>query len=157
MEQSWATFARSAIRTPRRTRCWRGTSVKVCAWASAASWSPAVARERLLSAVNGARDRVVFTEGGQDPREQLSFLRKLFAAARAAGERVRVAGCMRWALAKGYSLEQVMEYEARLDALIRRYSASVLCVYHVGHFSSDAVRRALKTHPDAVRHPLVAA
>jgi DNA-binding MarR family transcriptional regulator len=119
--------------------------------------APAAAREKLLSAVNGARDRVVFFEGGQDPRAQLSFLKKLFAAARAAGERVRVAGCMRWTLAKGYSLDQVMEYEARLDALIRRYSASVLCVYHVGHFSSDAVRRALKTHPDAVRHPLVAA
>lgn len=113
--------------------------------------APRDSAEEVLNILLASRKRdmpFVF-EGLDPPHEHIAFLNGLFKEAKAAGQGVRLAADMRWALEKGFKPEELKDLEHKVDRLAARYSANVLCVYDVRHFDSPALLQALAAHPEA--------
>jgi len=93
--------------------------------------------------------------GGENSAESmLEFFRPVFEEARAAGTAIRVVGDMYWAHAK-MDFDTLMDFEARVDPLLRRFRVTALCQYDVRRFSGQQLLRALKCHRDTGRYPLM--
>lgn len=67
----------------------------------------------------------------------------------------RSAGEMSWVLQTDTSPEEMVEYEARLNEIIRDRWAILLCQYNDEKFPADIVQKILATHPIAVVEDLV--
>jgi MEDS: MEthanogen/methylotroph, DcmR Sensory domain len=107
----------------------------------------------------GARRRplagqLILSGGEKSPESMLEFFRPVFEEARAAGKAVHLVGNMYWAHGK-MDFDTLMDFEARVDALLRRFHVEALCQYDVRRFSGPQVLRALKCHPDTGRYPLM--
>jgi hypothetical protein len=63
-----------------------------------------------------------------------------FAFARAVGE-------MTWALLQMPGVEELVEYEARLNRFLPCYPQVILCLYELDRFSGEVLVDVLKTHP----------
>ena len=59
----------------------------------------------------------------------------------------RAIGNMEWALEDRPGVEDLVEYEARLNYILPRYKDPVICVYDIAKFSGDVVVDILRTHP----------
>jgi hypothetical protein len=59
----------------------------------------------------------------------------------------RAVGEMTWALSKLPGVDELMQYEARLNRFLPRYPQVILCLYELGRFSGEVLVDALKTHP----------
>jgi hypothetical protein len=59
----------------------------------------------------------------------------------------RSIGHMGWALQKPPGLDDLVEYEARLNYVLPRYKDPVICVYDVTKFGGDVIVDILRTHP----------
>jgi hypothetical protein len=44
-------------------------------------------------------------------------------------------------------VDNVIEFEARVNDVGRHHDDAVICTYHLGHFSGDAVIDIMRTHP----------
>jgi MEDS: MEthanogen/methylotroph, DcmR Sensory domain len=65
-------------------------------------------------------------------------------------KRVRTCGDMSWALREMPGTDELMEYEARVNQLTRKYDCTLMCAYDVNRFSGKAVMDVLATHPMVV-------
>ncbi|MGD9526492.1 MEDS domain-containing protein [Pseudonocardia sp.] len=63
-----------------------------------------------------------------------------FSFARAVGE-------MTWALRQAPGVEELIEYESRLNRYLPRYPQVILCLYELDRFSGEVLVDVLKTHP----------
>ena len=63
------------------------------------------------------------------------------------GRRARGAGVMDWACHGGADTKELMEYESRVNFLIERYQATLLCVYDINEISGRMMMELLATHP----------
>jgi hypothetical protein len=63
------------------------------------------------------------------------------------GRRARGAGAMDWALHGKADTRELMEYEARVNFLITKYDATLLCVYDINEISGRMLMDLLLTHP----------
>jgi len=59
----------------------------------------------------------------------------------------RVVCRMDWALGDQSRIQSVIEFESRVNDVWRRYDDAVICTYHLGQFSGDAVIDIMRTHP----------
>jgi DcmR-like sensory protein len=59
----------------------------------------------------------------------------------------RAIGHMEWALEDRPGVEDLVEYEARLNYILPRYRDPVICVYDIAKFSGDVIVDILRTHP----------
>ncbi len=59
----------------------------------------------------------------------------------------RSIGHMEWALEDLPGVEDLVEYEARLNYMLPRYDDPVICVYDLSRFSGAVVVDILRTHP----------
>lgn len=59
----------------------------------------------------------------------------------------RSIGHMEWALEEPPGVEDLVEYEARLNYVLPRYKDPVICVYDITKFSGDVIVDILRTHP----------
>jgi hypothetical protein len=59
----------------------------------------------------------------------------------------RIMGHMEWALVGLPGVEDLMEYETRVNQLIPKYEDTVICTYDLSKFGADVVIHALRTHP----------
>ena len=59
----------------------------------------------------------------------------------------RIVCRMDWARESRGLLDNVIEFEARVNDVWRRHDDAVICTYHLGQFSGDAVIDIMRTHP----------
>jgi DcmR-like sensory protein len=62
----------------------------------------------------------------------------------------RAIGHMEWALEDRPGVEDLLEYEARLNYILPRYKDPVICVYDIARFSGAVIVDILRTHPMVV-------
>lgn len=62
----------------------------------------------------------------------------------------RSIGNMEWALEDLPGVDDLVEYEARLNYMLPRYKDPVICVYDISKFTGAAVLDILRTHPMVV-------
>jgi hypothetical protein len=78
----------------------------------------------------------------------LSHIEEILRSDEAAGRPpTRVVAHMEWALLDKPGVEDLVEYEARADALLRKYRAPVICTYDLTKFGANVVMDVLRTHP----------
>ena len=59
----------------------------------------------------------------------------------------RIVAHMEWALLDKPGVNDLIEYEARADHLLRKYHDPVICAYDVSKFSASVAMDVLRTHP----------
>jgi hypothetical protein len=59
----------------------------------------------------------------------------------------RIVCRMDWAIGDQSRLENVIEFESRVNNLWRHHDDAVICTYHLGKFGGDAIIDILRTHP----------
>lgn len=59
----------------------------------------------------------------------------------------RIVCRMDWASGDQSRIDDVIEFESRVDEVWRRYNDAVICTYHLGQLSGDAVIDIMRTHP----------
>ena len=62
----------------------------------------------------------------------------------------RICCRMDWAVESGSHVDDVIEFESRVNELWRRREDAVICTYHLGKFGGDAVVDIMRTHPMVV-------
>jgi hypothetical protein len=59
----------------------------------------------------------------------------------------RICCRMDWAVEDGSHVDDVIEFESRVNEVWRRHDDAVICTYHLGKFGGDAVIDIMRTHP----------
>jgi MEDS: MEthanogen/methylotroph, DcmR Sensory domain len=59
----------------------------------------------------------------------------------------RIVCRMDWAAESRVFVDNVIEFESRVNDVWRHHDDAVICMYHFGQFSGDAVVDILRTHP----------
>jgi hypothetical protein len=83
-----------------------------------------------------------------DQDGMLALIEKLFQSGAAAGYALtRLVGHMQWALLDKPGVNNVLEYEARLNYLLPKYNDPVICTYDLSKFGASVVMYIMRTHP----------
>jgi hypothetical protein len=92
-----------------------------------------------------------YLEEGDDvlPR-LLDFLRATLARAKAENHCLRTWGEMNWVRHGTMPIEDVLEYEARVNELLPDFECSMVCVYDLAYTPTALVTDVLATHPFAI-------
>ena len=89
--------------------------------------------------------------GWFDQRAMLAYAEEVLAGARSQGYRhTRWLANMAWALEERRGVGDLVEYCARLNLVIPKYSATVICTYDLARFTAAQVIDVLRSHPLAV-------
>ena len=59
----------------------------------------------------------------------------------------RICCRMDWAAEGQFHVDNVIEFESRVNDVWRQHDDAVICTYHLGDFSGDAVIDIMRTHP----------
>ena len=59
----------------------------------------------------------------------------------------RICCRMDWAVEDRSHVDDVIEFESRVNDVWRRHDDAVICTYHLGQFGGDAVIDIMRTHP----------
>ena len=62
----------------------------------------------------------------------------------------RVCCRMDWAVEDQSHVDDVIEFESRVNDVWRRHEDAVICTYHLGQFTGEAVIDIMRTHPMVV-------
>jgi hypothetical protein len=91
----------------------------------------------------------VYLAGGRfDQHRMLTAVDDVFAAGRTAGyPDMRVTGEMGWALEGRPGSEQLVEYEARVNAVLARNQQPAVCIYDTAELSGSMMMDILRAHP----------
>ena len=83
-----------------------------------------------------------------DQDAMLALLEKLLGAAGAAGYRAtRVLAHMEWALLDKPGVDDLLEYETRVNYVLPKYDDPVICSYDLSRFGAHVAVDILRTHP----------
>jgi DNA-binding MarR family transcriptional regulator len=119
--------------------------------------APAAIQQEILDGLphrRRAAEQLLVSAGQDSGDAQLAFYRRLAKEARQAGQNLCIAGDASWALSRDFSVDELFDYECRLDILARKKSLTVLCVYDTRDFSGGDFLKAVKCHRDHARHPI---
>lgn len=91
----------------------------------------------------------VYLEGGRFDRHQmLAAVDNAFAAGRAAGySDMRLTGEMGWAFEGRSGSEHLVEYDARVNAVLTRNEQPAVCIYDTAELSGRLTMDILRAHP----------
>jgi hypothetical protein len=90
-------------------------------------------------------------DGRFDPDRMLTVFEQLAGSAASEGfHRSRIVCRMDWASDKGALIGDVIEFEARVNEVWSRHDDAVICTYHLGQLTGDAVIDIMRTHPMAI-------
>jgi hypothetical protein len=67
------------------------------------------------------------------------------------GRRARGAGVMDWAMDRHVNVEDLLDYESRVNFLIHKYDATLLCIYDINQISGRMMLELLATHPYVIQ------
>ncbi len=106
------------------------------------------------SAIRDAR--LVVTDGVLTGNDLYEYFEQAFLAwGRHGGQHIRVLGDMAWAVEKGLSMDDLMEFEMRYNhTLAKKFALVSLCQYDARKFSGTTIVGALKNHEDTFQFPL---
>jgi hypothetical protein len=92
---------------------------------------------------------VYLRDGHFDQDRMLATFEQIAASARAKGDypSSRIVCRMDWASGHPSRIENVIEFESRVNDVWRRYDDTVICTYHLSMFSGDAIINIMRTHP----------
>lgn len=94
--------------------------------------------------------------GRFDQHAMLSLVEEVFKGAKEQGfEHTRWVASMAWALEDKSGVADLVEYCARLNYVVPKYSATVICTYDLTRFTAAQVVDVLRSHPLAVIGGLV--
>jgi hypothetical protein len=83
-----------------------------------------------------------------DQDAMLALLEELILSGAAAGyPLIRLVGHMEWALLDKPGVNELLEYEARLNYLLPKYNDPVICTYDLTKFGASVVMDIMRTHP----------
>jgi hypothetical protein len=83
-----------------------------------------------------------------DQDAMLAFIEEQLQSGAAAGSRhVRLVAHMEWSLLDKVGVDDLLEYETRLNYVIPKYDDAVVCTYDLSKFGASVVIDALRTHP----------
>jgi hypothetical protein len=90
-----------------------------------------------------------YLRGGRfDQDGMLAWIeRQLQSGAAAGSRRIRLLAHMEWSLLEQPGVEELLEYETRLNYVIPKYDDTVVCAYDLAKFGASVVMYALRTHP----------
>ena len=93
-------------------------------------------------------DQAYLERGRFDQHRMLAKVNALLAAGRDAGYgRVRLMGNMQWAFAHTPAVEELVEYEARVNEVLTRNRQPAICVYDTAWLSGAMMMDILRCHP----------
>jgi hypothetical protein len=92
---------------------------------------------------------IYLQDGRFDQDRMLRSFEEMAASARSAEgfPMSRVVCRMDWASGDQSRIQDVIEFESRVNDVWRRYDDAVICTYHLGQLSGDAVVDIIRTHP----------
>jgi hypothetical protein len=101
--------------------------------------------------VYGWNDAHIDPNGCFDQHRMIALIEEELKLGASRGYRVsRSIGNMEWALEDLPGVDDLVEYEARLNYVLPRYSDPVICVYDITKFSGAVILDILRTHPMVV-------
>ena len=87
-------------------------------------------------------------QGRFDPDRMISAFEQLASGNATGGFPLsRICCRMDWAVEAGSHVDDVIEFEARVNEVWHRHEDAVICTYHLRKFGGDAVIDILRTHP----------
>lgn len=87
-------------------------------------------------------------DGHFDPDRMISAFEKAASGNASGGFPLsRICCRMDWAVEDGSHVDDVIEFESRVNEVWNRHEDAVICTYHLGQFRGDAVIDILRTHP----------
>jgi hypothetical protein len=92
---------------------------------------------------------VYLRDGRFDQDRMLAAFEEMAASARSVEgfPRSRITCRMDWASGDRSRIQDVIEFESRVNDVWRRYDDAVICTYHLAQLSGDAVIDIMRTHP----------
>jgi hypothetical protein len=92
---------------------------------------------------------VYLRDGRFDQDRMLAAFEEMAASARSAEgfSMSRIVCRMDWVFGDPSRIEDVIEFESRVNDVWRRYDDAVICTYHLTKLSGDAVIDIMRTHP----------
>ena len=94
---------------------------------------------------------VYLPDGHFDPDRMISAFEQLASGNTTGGFPLsRICCRMDWSAADGSHLDDVIEFESRVNDVWHRHEDAVICTYHLGQFGGDAVIDIMRTHPMVV-------
>jgi hypothetical protein len=89
--------------------------------------------------------------GRFDQQAMIQLIQDVLRDGRARGfARTRLVAHMEWALLDKPGVEDLVEYETRLNYVLPQYDDTVVCTYDISRFSAPVVIDILRTHPMVV-------
>ncbi|UPV73444.1 MEDS domain-containing protein [Halorussus limi] len=88
--------------------------------------------------------------GSFDPENMLAFLEAAIEEATEEYEALRIAGEMTWIFGDDPQIEDLVEYEGRLNHLLPDEDSIALCQYNRNRFPAEVLRDIVRTHPHLV-------
>ena len=87
-------------------------------------------------------------EGRFDPERMLEVFEKLASGnAESSYPLSRIVCRMDWVVEQGTHLNDVIEFESRVNEIWNHHDDAVICTYHLGKFGGDTVIDIMRTHP----------
>ena len=83
-----------------------------------------------------------------DQDAMLALLEELFQSGAGSGyPLIRLIGQMEWALADKPGVDDLLEFETRVNYLMAKYEDAAICTYDLSKFSASMVMDVMRTHP----------
>lgn len=103
-----------------------------------------------------ANGNLAVLNGEASAAEMYAYFEKaLVEGTRAGRKSMRILGDMAWALDRGLSIEELIEFELRFNQfLAHQFPVVSLCQYDARRFPGVAILDALKCHDDTFKYPL---
>jgi hypothetical protein len=87
-------------------------------------------------------------EGHFDQDAMLALIEQQLQSGAAAGSRrIRLLAHMEWSLLDRPGVNDLLEYETRLNYVVPKYDDPVICTYDLAKFGASVVMDVLRTHP----------
>jgi hypothetical protein len=91
---------------------------------------------------------VYLPDGRFDPDRMIAAFERLASGNASGGFPLsRICCRMDWTVAGRSHVDDVIEFESRVNEVWHRHEDAVICTYHLGQFSGDAVMDIMRTHP----------
>lgn len=92
-------------------------------------------------------DEAHVRNGRFDQHAMLAWADEVLTKSTAAYPGARVVAHMEWALLDLPGVEDLLEYETRVNHLMRKHDAPVICAYDASRFSASVAMDMMRTHP----------
>lgn len=87
-------------------------------------------------------------DGYFDQDRQINLIESVLKAGKAEGFPItRLVANMEWALEDKAGVEDIVEYESRLNYVLPKYDDPVICTYDLSRFNAGVAMDILRTHP----------